>query len=98
MYKDIISYKLSDSTTEEQLLKVAGQVVNNWMKQQPGFIKWEINAEKDGNYTDVVHWESEAAAQKAELAMANIPNAAEWYSCYKSDTISTKKLKQLAEF
>jgi len=98
MYKDIISYQLADKTTEEQLLKIAGEIVNSWMKEQPGFIKWEINADRDGHYTDVVHWESEAAAQKAELAMANIPNAAEWYGCYKPETITTKKLRQLAEF
>lgn len=98
MYKDIISYQLADGTTEEHLLKIAGEVADSWMKQQPGFIKWEINSNKDGHFTDIVYWESEAAAQKAELAMANIPQSGKWYGCYKPDTIATKKLTQLAEF
>jgi len=98
MYKDIISYELADNITQEHLLKVAKQIVTEWMTKQPGFIKWEINTNKDGSYIDIVFWESEAAAKKAEKEMANIPNASEWYSCYKQGSISSQNLSLINTF
>ncbi len=98
MYKDIISYELAENTSEEQLLKVAGQIINDWMKNQFGFIKWEIHTNNDGSYTDIVYWKSKQDAKAAEKDMANIPNAGEWYGCYKKGTISSKGLTMIADF
>ena len=98
MYKDIISYELAENISPEHLLKVAKQIVEDWMKKQPGFIKWEIHQVKDGSYSDIVYWENEDAAKKAELQMMNIPNAADWFSCYKGGSIAGKKLTLIGEF
>ncbi len=98
MYKDIISYELAENTTIEQLLKIAKQIVNDWMKDQIGFIKWEIHSNSDGSYTDIVYWKSKEDAKKAEKEMVKIPNASEWYACYKEGTITSKNLTLLAEF
>lgn len=98
MYKDIITYELAENVTQEHLLKVAQQIVNSWMKKQPGFISWEINTDKDGNFTDIVTWNSKEDAKNAEKEMANIPNAMDWFSCYKPGTIASKNLTRLATF
>jgi len=98
MYKDIISYELAEKVTQEHLIKVAGQIVNDWMKKLPGFIKWELNADADGNMTDIVYWENKEAAKNAEQEMRNIPNAGEWMACYKPGTISSKNVTMFAEF
>lgn len=98
MYKDIITYELADNISEEHLLRVAEQVVQNWMKHQPGFVKWEIHTNQDGRYTDIVHWQSKADAKTAEKEMVNIPNADEWYSCYKQGSISSMNLHGLAMY
>ena len=98
MYKDIIDYELAEQITEEKLLKIAKQIITDWMKNQPGFIKWEIHQNSDGSYTDIVSWESKSAAKEAEKEMANIPNAADWYGCYKPGSIKTKNLTSLGEF
>lgn len=98
MYKDIISYELADGVTEEQLLKVAGQIVNDWMKKLPGFQGWEIHSNSDGSYTDIVYWATEAEAKNATKEMANIPNAGEWYACYKEESIVSKNLTQVSKY
>jgi len=98
MYKDLISYELAENITKEHLLKVAQQVYNGWMKNQSGFIKWEICQTPEGGFTDVVHWESKEAADKATNEMANIPNGGDWFACYKEGTISSQKLSVFAEF
>ncbi len=98
MYKDIISYELAENISEDQLVNIAKQIVTDWMKKLPGFIKWEIHSNSDGSFTDIVSWESKEAAKNAEKEMANIPNANEWYGCYKAGTISSKNVTIIAEF
>jgi hypothetical protein len=98
MYKDIITYELAEGKTKEQLLEIAKQIVNDWMKSQDGFIKWEIHTSGEGSYTDIVSWQSKEDAKKAEKEMVNIPNASDWYGCYKEGTISSENLTTIAEF
>lgn len=98
MYKDIISYKLAPAITEDHLLKVAKDIIENWMRNQGGFIKWEIHKDSDGHYTDIVYWATKEDAKKAEADMVNIPNAGDWFACYEEGSISSKKLDQVAAF
>lgn len=98
MYKDLISYKLAENISEDHLLKIASDVLEDWMNKQPGFIKWEIHREGDGDYTDIVYWESDDAARKAEADMVNIPNAGDWFACYEEGSISSKHLYHVATF
>ena len=96
MYKDIISYQLE--VTEEHLLRVADQIVESWMTKQPGFIKWEIHKNNTGGYTDIVYWNSKEDAKRAEKEMVNIPNANDWYGCYKDGSIESTNLEEIRRF
>jgi len=98
MYKDIINYQLAEGISKEHLLKIASEINNIWMKKQPGFVKWEIHQNSDEDYTDIVYWESKEAAKKSEADMVNIPNASDWYSCYKEGSISSKNLSLIEIF
>lgn len=98
MYKDLISYELADNVSEEKLREVASEIVNSWMKKLPGYISWEINKTADNNYTDIVCWENQESAKNAETEMTKIPNAAEWYGCYKQGTISSIGLHSVESF
>ena len=98
MYKDVVSYKLAENVSEDRLLQVAADLLSKWMSKQPGFIKWEVHREDNGDYTDIVYWDSKDAAKKAEADMRNIPNSTDWFSCYDIDSISTKHLHHVATF
>ena len=98
MYKDIISYELADGVSQEHLIAVAKRIFEDWMKNQAGFIKWEIHTTSDAGYTDIVYWRSKEDAKNAEKEMGNIQNAAEWFACYKEGTISSKNLTVVAAF
>ncbi len=98
MYKDIISYELAENISQDQLIVIAKQIVNNWMKKLDGFIKWEIHSHNDGSFTDIVSWESEETAKLVRKKMQNIPNAGDWYACYKTGSISSKNVTVIAEF
>ena len=98
MYKDIINYKLAEGFTEKHLLKIAGEIIESWMRNQKGFIKWEIHKNKEENYTDIVYWESEADAKQSEKGMMNIPNAGEWFACYEPGSINSININKIGEF
>ena len=98
MYKDVISYRLAENVSEEHLLSVADDVLQNWMSKQAGFVRWEIHKDKDDEYTDIVYWNSEADAKMAEADMVNIPNVGDWIGCYEEGSIFTKRLNRLATF
>lgn len=98
MYKDIIEYTLAENVTKNDLVRIANIVHQEWMINQPGFLKWEIHTDKQGNMVDIVYWESREAAQAAELNMVNIPNAGEWFACYKEGSIVAKNVTVIASF
>ena len=98
MYKDIIRYELAEGVTEEHLYKVAADVHENWMKNQKGFIAWEIHKDQDGNFLDLVYWESEADAKASNADMGNIPNADKWFACYTSGSIKSQNISLLKRF
>lgn len=98
MYKDVITYELAEGVSEDQLFQVGQRIVDEWMSHQKGFISWEITKDRDGNYMDIVEWESEADAQNSQKEMANIPNGHEWFSCYKEGTIKGQNLFGLKKF
>ena len=68
------------------------------MSKQFGFVKWEIHKNNEGDYTDIVHWKTKEDAKKSEKDMVNIPNAGEWFGCYKEGTIVSQNLEKLCEF
>ncbi len=90
MYKDIISYTLSEGTSLEHLLEVAGKVRNLWMKEQEWCQGWEITQDVEGNLTDIVYRASKEHADQANKNMATMANAQEWMACYDMSSISSK--------
>lgn len=100
MYKDVISYQLADGISQTHLLKVAGDIIESWMNKQPGFIRWEIHKDTSDTetYTDIVFWQSEQDAKNSEKEMANMPNAGDWFACYKEDSINNHNLQQVGSF
>ncbi len=98
MYKDIISYELADGVSESHLNQVAIKVYEDWMKHQKGFVSWEINKNKDGNYTDIVVWENKESAQKSNENMAGMKHSAEWMACYKMETVKSINVESLFNY
>lgn len=98
MYKDIITYELAESITENHLLTIAEDVIDNWMKNLEGFISWEIHKKEEDRYTDIVSWSSIVDAKTAESEMMKIPNAGEWFACNKEGSINSVALKSIKKF
>ena len=99
MYTDIIHYKLAEGVTTEQLLTAAKDIYESWMATQDGFMHWQINTLSDGGFVDIVQWESESAAKKAEASMqTDIDQSNPWFACYDMTSIRSQKATQLEQY
>ena len=98
MYRDIITYELTEGITKDHLLDVAQDIIDAWMKNLPGFISWEIHVSEDDKYTDIVSWKSKVDTKNAELEMMKIPNVGNWFACYKEGSINSVALKSVKRF
>lgn len=90
MYVDLIEYELADGIDFLQLKEIAESVKKAWMDKQQGFIGWEI-FEFEGQMFDIVRWEDQTSAKKAQENMKDIEKDHPWFSCYKYETIKSKK-------
>ena len=98
MYKDLISYELAEGINKDHLMRIAKQIVNDWMKKLPGFVKWEIHELATGTFIDIVYWHSAEDAKAAEKMMSDIPNGGDWFACYKPGTIKGQNLFLVGSF
>ncbi len=95
---DIISYKLADGVSHDDLIASATDIVETWMKKQEGFISWEINKNNDGSYTDFVYWNSLEDANKATDNMSQIPEDHKWLTVYDMSSVTAEKVETVFSF
>jgi len=99
MFKEIVKYKLNENIDEQHLLKVSTRILEEWMSQQTGFIRWDIHKNADGSgYTDTLYWKSQEAAKAAEEKMPTIPNAVEWFFCFKDGSMTVDGIELIGSY
>lgn len=69
---EIAQFKLAAGVSEKDFLQEAEAVQKNFLEKQSGYIDRELLKDKDGQWVDILHWNSMEEAQKAaELMMGN---------------------------
>jgi hypothetical protein len=58
-------FKLADAVDESRLLRAADAIQADFLAKQPGFIRRELLRGQDGQWVDLIYWESEEAAARA---------------------------------
>lgn len=61
---ELVRFRLQPGTTSADWLKT-NEKINDWMKAQPGFRFRSVSETSDGEWWDLVYWESLAAAEAA---------------------------------
>lgn len=95
MYIDILHYQIVAGLEQQDFLAITQQVHQQWMRHLDGFVRWDIHANSEGHYTDIVVWENEAAAKNAEKQMNSMPLLQKWEQCYDQESIRFSHLKTL---
>lgn len=73
MIVEIAQFKLAALVSDEEFLKEAEAVQNNFLKKQSGYIDRELLKGEDGQWADILHWNSMEEAQKAAQVMMGDP-------------------------
>lgn len=63
-------FELAETATEEQLVAASAELEQGFLKQQDGYIRRDLFKGKDGQWVDLVYWESPHAASEA-MKVAN---------------------------
>lgn len=70
---EIAQFKLVAGVSEEDFLQEAEAAQKNFLEKQSGYIDRELLKGKDGQWVDILHWNSMEEAQKAAEVMMSDP-------------------------
>ena len=93
---ELVSFKLKSDVDESQLADVQ-PAVNEWIKTQPGFYYRSLTKDTDGQYLDIVYWESEERAKAAAEHMMIQPWANDFMSLIDESSINMRHIKSISE-
>lgn len=87
---EIAQFKLASGVTDEEFIKEAEEVQKDFLEKQSGYIDRELLKDKDGQWVDILHWNSMEEAQKAAEVMMKEPTTQGFMQ--KIDPTSVKML------
>ena len=65
-------FKVKKGVSQEQVFEVSARLQKEFLQEQEGFLRRELLSTREGNYVDLVLWQSDEHAQKAmEAASTN---------------------------
>lgn len=67
---ELVRFRLQKGKTEQEWLK-ANETINEWLARQPGFRFRSLSEAGDGEWIDLIHWESREAAETADNRILN---------------------------
>lgn len=70
---EIAQFKLAAGVSDEDFLHEAEVAQKNFLEKQSGYIDRELLKDKDGQWVDILHWNSIGEAQKAAEVMMTDP-------------------------
>lgn len=84
---EVVLFKPKADVTNEVLIKTAASI-DEFIKDQTGFIKRELAQTENGQWIDIVHWtDMESAHHAAEAAMSS-PICLPFFSLIDESTIN----------
>ena len=72
-------FRLVDSADEARLVRASDALQAGFLSRQPGFLRRELLKGQDGQWVDLVYWESEEAAARAMQEAASSPACFEYF-------------------
>jgi len=77
-------FTLADGADEERLLRASEALQEDFLARQAGFIRRELLRGPDGQWVDMLHWESTEAAEAAMRNVAGSSVCQEYFHLMKA--------------
>jgi hypothetical protein len=94
---EIVQFRLKADVQEADYL-TANEAVQADLQQASGYISREMAKGEDGEWLDILHWNSLAEAQRAAEAFPTWPSAQKMAGLIDGDSIKMMHLQQVAKF
>jgi hypothetical protein len=78
-------FKVAANVSDAELFTAANALENNFLKQQPGYVRRELLKGERRNWVDLVYWSSPESAQAASKSFMN-STACQQYFALMADT------------
>lgn len=83
---EIVLFKLNAGASEEEFV-AAAKAVEGWLHQADGFVDRELSRNDEGQWVDIVHWQSLAQAHAAAEQIMSTPEGQRFGSFIDGNSI-----------
>ncbi|MBV6647004.1 MAG: hypothetical protein KI790_16220 [Cyclobacteriaceae bacterium] len=90
---EITSFKLKEGVTEEDLLKGAEKMQNEFLSNVEGFISRTLTKEEDGIWRDVIFWKDHHVLEETAEVLMKSPAAGPFMSCIDFESVEMKAVE-----
>jgi heme-degrading monooxygenase HmoA len=94
---DLVLFRTLPGVTDEQNLKVA-EDLQPVIQQQPGYLKLELYKSAEGEWVEVVYWESSEAARAGNERVMASPEMGATYQVLDPETVLVMHLRRMMAF
>ena len=94
---EIVQFKLIEGVEEIEFLQDADSMMHE-LTSQPSFIKRALLKSDDGQWMDIVHWNSPSEAQQAAENVLSLPNCLNFFQKIDQTSIKMVHLKQVKSY
>lgn len=91
---ELVIFQLNDGVTKEEALKAA-ETVNEFVKEQEGFISRSLAISEEGVWMDFVKWENLTDAKAASEKAMTSPKCTDFFSMIDESTTKFMHLEPL---
>ncbi|WP_448566300.1 antibiotic biosynthesis monooxygenase family protein [Thalassotalea ganghwensis] len=78
-------FQLNEGVEEQQLIMAADNIQNDFLANQPGYIKRELLKASNDTWVDLIYWTDSAAAESAFQQAEHCNACGEYFALMKSD-------------
>jgi hypothetical protein len=97
MIIELVHFKLADGVEDASFLAEAEKVQKEFLEKQPGFKSREI-FKGEGEWVDIVHWETEENANSAAKNFESNPECSTFIEMVDAASVKSSHLEQVRSF
>ncbi len=95
---EIAQFRLATGVNDKDFLQEAEVVQKNFLEKQGGYIDRELLKDKDGQWVDILHWNSMEEAQKAAEVMMSDPATQSFMQKIDPSSVKMLHLEQVKKY
>ena len=97
MIVEIIRYKLHKEVKLDDFLKAAEKMAPN-LKNQPGLIDWQLYKEENGDWLEILHWNSVEEAKTAATRVLKLDSVKDFIKFIDEQTTENAYFETVKSF